>query len=47
MWINGNETRQLDDNRFVLRGGQVGVSVSSFNLLPVRIEFDTIEIGEP
>lgn len=47
MWINGNETRELDDNRFVLRGGQVGVSVSSFNLLPVKIEVDTIEISEP
>lgn len=47
MYINGTETRQLDDNRFVLRGGQVGVSISSFNVLPVKVEIDYIDISEP
>jgi len=47
MWINGTETRQLDDNNFVLRGGQVGVSVSSFDLLPIKVEFESIDISEP
>jgi hypothetical protein len=47
LYINGNETRQLDDNRFVLRDGQVGISVSSFNVLPVNVEIDYIDISEP
>ena len=47
LYVNGKETRQLDDNNFVLRGGQVGVSVSSFDLLPVKVEFESIDISEP
>lgn len=47
MYINGIETRQLDDNRFVLRDGQVGVSVSSFDKLPVKVKIDSVEISEP
>ena len=47
LYINGKETRQLDDNNFVLRDGQVGVSVSSFDLLPVKVEIESIEISEP
>jgi hypothetical protein len=47
LYINGRETRQLDDNRFVLRDGQVGISVSSFDFLPVTVEIDSIEISEP
>jgi hypothetical protein len=47
LWINGVETRQYDDNKYVLRDGQVGVAVSSFNDLPVKIEVDSVEISEP
>ena len=47
MYINGNETRQLDDNNFVLRGGQVGISVSSFDFLPVDVEIQSVTISEP
>lgn len=47
MYINGIETRQLDENRFVLRDGQVGVSVSSFDALPVKVEIHSVEISEP
>ncbi len=38
--INGFETRRMDDNQYVLRKGKVGVSVSSFNTLPVKVEFE-------
>jgi hypothetical protein len=47
LYINGQETRQIDDNRFVLRDGQVGISVSSFQVLPVNVEIDYIDISEP
>ena len=47
MYINGIETRQLDDNRFVLRDGLVGVSISSFNVLPVKVEIQSVTISEP
>ena len=47
LYINGKETRTLDDNRFVLREGQVGISVSSFNVLPVDVEIDYVDISEP
>ena len=45
--INGKQIRSIDDNLWVLRDGQVGVGVSSFRLLPVRVEFDSVEISEP
>ena len=47
LYINGIEHRQLDDNRFVLRNGQVGVSISSFRLLPARVEIHSVTISEP
>lgn len=45
--INGDEIISLPERRFGLRSGQVGVSVSSFNVLPIRIEMDWIRISEP
>lgn len=45
--INGDEVISLAERRFGLRSGQVGVSVSSFNVLPIRIEMDWIRISEP
>jgi hypothetical protein len=47
MYINGFETRSLDDNKYVLRDGQVGISVSSFADLPVKVEVDWIKINQP
>ena len=47
LYINGFETRRLDDNQHVLRNGQIGVSVSSFAIVPVKVEFDSIKISEP
>ncbi|HEX5808449.1 MAG TPA: family 16 glycoside hydrolase [Anaerolineales bacterium] len=45
--INGDEVTSIAENRYGLRSGQVGVSVSSFNVLPILIEMDWIEISEP
>lgn len=47
LFINGDEVTSIDENRYGLRSGQVGVSVSSFNVLPIRIEMDWIQISEP
>ena len=47
LYINGVETRTYTDNKFVLRGGQVGVGASSFKDLPVKVEFDYIQVSEP
>ncbi len=45
--INGFETRRVDDNEHVLDKGQVGVSVSSFNSLPVTVNVDSVTISQP
>ncbi len=47
LFINGYETKTLTENRFALREGQAGVSVSSFNALPVHVEFDWVKIIQP
>ena len=45
--INGDEVTSITEKNYGLRDGQVGVSVSSFNVLPILIEMDWIEISEP
>ena len=45
--INGDEVNTISERNYGLREGQVGVSVSSFNVLPILIEMDWIEISEP
>jgi hypothetical protein len=45
--INGDEVNTITEKNYGLRDGQVGVSVSSFNVLPILIEMDWIEISEP
>lgn len=45
--INGDEVISIDDRNYRLRSGQVGVSVSSFNVLPILIEMDWVRISEP
>ena len=47
VYINGFETRRINDNQYVLKEGKVGVSVSSFNDLPVKVEFDSVKISQP
>jgi len=45
--INGDQVKSVTEKTYGLRSGQVGVSVSSFNVLPILIEMDWIKIGEP
>jgi hypothetical protein len=45
--VNGADVISIRDKKYGLRDGQVGVSVSSFNVLPVLIEMDWIRISEP
>lgn len=47
LYINGTETRTLEDNQHVLRNGKIGISVSSFNQLPVKVEYDWVKVSEP
>jgi hypothetical protein len=45
--VNGVETNSYTDNQFVFREGQVGIGLSSFRDLPVKVEFDWVKISEP
>jgi hypothetical protein len=45
--INGYETREYDENNYALRDGKIGVSVSSFNILPVKVEINEVTISQP
>lgn len=45
--INGKEVNTLTETRYALRDGGVGMSVSSFNVLPIEVEMDWFKISEP
>ncbi|HZW02608.1 MAG TPA: hypothetical protein VFF68_01675 [Anaerolineaceae bacterium] len=45
LWINGFFVKEVRDRS--LREGQVGVSVASFNVYPVVVEFESVEIFVP
>lgn len=45
--VNGSEAAKYTDNQFVFREGQVGVGLSSFKDVPVKVEFDWVKISEP
>ncbi len=45
--INGGKAINIQDKKYGLRRGQVGVSVSSFNVTPILIEMDWFKISEP
>lgn len=45
--INGDEVNSIAEKKYGLREGQVGVSVSSFNVLPILIEMDWFKVSEP
>jgi hypothetical protein len=47
LMINGDEVTTVTEKKYGLRNGQIGVSVSSFNVLPILIEMDWIKINEP
>lgn len=45
--INGDEVNSIVEKKYGLSAGQIGVSVSSFNVLPILIEMDWVKISEP
>lgn len=47
LWINGTEVTQIKENNYVLREGNVGFGVSSYESLPVIVEFDEFTIDQP
>ncbi len=47
LFINGQQTKTLTDTQFAFREGQVGIGVSSFDVLPIILEFDYITIAQP
>jgi hypothetical protein len=47
LFINGKEARTITDKKYGLTSGKVGISVSSFNVLPVTVDVDWVKISEP
>jgi len=47
LYINGFLEREFVDTRYNLREGQVGVSVSSFDVLPILVNVDYVAISQP
>lgn len=47
LYINGDEVNSITERKYSLRRGQIGVSVSSFNVLPILIEMDWVKVSEP
>jgi hypothetical protein len=47
LFINGDEVISTPERRYGLRSGQIGISVSSFNVLPILIEMDWVQVSEP
>lgn len=45
--INGQDVTSIDEKRFGLSEGSVGVSVSSFNVLPITVDMEYFSIIEP
>jgi S1-C subfamily serine protease len=47
LYINGVEVNSVQETRFRLKEGQVGLSVSSFDVLPINVEFGWVAISPP
>ena len=47
LFINGQEARTLKDTTYRLTEGQVGLNVTSFDVLPIEIDFEYLTIAEP
>jgi hypothetical protein len=47
LFINGDEVNSITENRYALREGEIGISVSSYDVLPILVEMDWVTISEP
>jgi hypothetical protein len=45
--INGVDVKKIKDSKYKLREGNVGFSVSSFDVTPILVEVDSFTISEP
>ncbi len=45
--VNGTEVKTYTDNKYVFRDGFVGAGVTSYDVIPVKVEFEYISITEP
>ena len=46
LYINGVKTHSMQEKNFAFHEGQVGIGVSSFDVLPIVVEFDWVNISE-
>ena len=47
LYINGTEVKTIDDTKYNYREGLVGIGVSSFEVLPIIVDWDYVTISEP
>lgn len=47
LWINDVKVRTVTVNRYNYPRGKIGLSVSSFGVLPVKVEFESLVVSEP
>lgn len=47
LFINGEEARKLEDKKYLLPEGKVGIGVSSFRDAPVTVDFYWARISQP
>lgn len=47
LYINGEEARRLEDKKYLLPEGKVGIAVSSFRDAPVTVDFFWAKISQP
>ena len=46
LYINGVKVHTMQEKNFAFQEGQVGIGVSSFDVLPILVEFDWVNISE-
>ena len=47
LWVNGTQVTEIKENKYVLKEGNVGFAISSYDALPVVVEMEEFTISEP
>ncbi len=47
LWANGTQVTEIKENKYAFKEGNVGFAVSSYDALPVVVEFEEVTISEP
>ena len=45
--VNGYEVKKFTDNKYVFKEGFIGAGVTSYDIIPIKVEFEYIEISQP